>query len=391
MPSSRLSQVAGVNQRLILLWLEISNRLIVLEGKENPLALPLIDHLTKAPAAIHAIQSISAGHEHFFDKSKIEFSLEERSKSMLALVHQLKNGTTPVTLLLLATWLLGSSSSYFDHHVHDIGQEHLFASRTMVQMLISDDQYRSTPLAYYLVGMYVYWDMACSTLTELGEAGLSTETSYAVADFLCTYGLEPHPTFGSQTRLFVLLGNIGRYCKSVVDDGFRNEALEALFEESLLLWQVPDGEGYWGPTVDAFVKHGMIMLNRFCGRDVLLTADGAQYDHQPGRGSSAMACQSTIILAREAVRDCLRVPDASSFISLQPIPLLSAAAELTSEDLELRGLAVRRFKTLFSYNRLPAHLYAIELLEDVWRHNDSGAQMSWLEMMALKKWRLRAG
>ena len=91
------------------------------------------------------------------------------------------------------------------------------------------------------------------------------------------------------------------------------------------------------------------------------------------------------------IKNFAQIPLTSELVALQPLPLLTAGAELLEGDLELRSWVIARFRALFSFNRLPASLHAVKLLEELWELRDKGETTSWLELMLRKNWRLRLG
>ncbi|KAF6825895.1 C6 zinc finger domain-containing protein [Colletotrichum plurivorum] len=67
-------------------------------------------------------------------------------------------------------------------------------------------------------------------------------------------------------------------------------------------------------------------------------------------------------------------------------PLLTAAAELRRDEMELRDRAVNHFKVMYSTNRVVVNMWAIDLVREVWEYNDAGTRTTWLDLLRLKDW-----
>ncbi|CAG9947506.1 unnamed protein product [Clonostachys rosea f. rosea IK726] len=342
---------------------------------ENPLSYPIFQYIHQSPALVHIIQSLSAGHEHFFEASKIHLSLEQRSLAMLSLAKQIETGETPSTLQFLTCWLLGISATFIDKDVFDIGKEHLFAARSMVDSLVSNLAAAPTPLEKYIIGVYVYWDLTCCTLLDTEEQLPFIQSTVAIQHYISQVSVESHPIIGGHIQLFLLLANLGRHCKAVTETGCNNPTLEASFETSLKNWPISDTDTMWEKTVGAFVKHGLVMLYRLCDYPCNIDTD----EHTPDAEEETEVSHLRIDgIAIEAIRTLLEIPVTSTFICLQPIPLLSAGSELSKDESDLRLQVVAR-------------LWTIQLLAELWELHDAGLDLSWLDLMNIKKWRLRVG
>ncbi|VUC34753.1 unnamed protein product [Clonostachys rosea] len=342
------------------MWLEKTSQTIGPNAEDGPLSYSIFQYIDQAPALIHAIQSFTAGYEHFFEVGKIRLSLEERSMAMTLLCQQIKMGKTLLSLQFLTCWLLGISSTFIDEDVFDIGREHLLAARTMVDWLVAESPSLSTDLDRYVVGVYVYWDLTCSMLVDPSEQLPFINTTVFIQNYISQIDIESHPIIGGHIKLFLLLANLGRHCRTVMDTGCNCPDIEKSFQHSLENWVISDADIMWQRTVDSFVKHGLIMLYRLCG----VPGNGSDPSADETEAEKDEARRATIDrLAVGAVKSLLSVPISSSFICLQPIPLLTAGSELSKDELDLRRQVVTRFEALFSYNRLPGNMRALELLQ----------------------------
>lgn len=376
--------ISFMNKKLLQQWFETTSRIMVVDHGQNPLSFPILTHLSNAPSLAHIIQSISAAYQHFFQHSKLNLCLEERSKAMSTLRTELQHGGRPLMPYLLTTYLLGISSSFIDEDFIDYGKEHFFAFRQMLELILADPEARTDPLMRFVVGAYVYWSLTCSTLVDPAEQ--EPPTTSQLDEYIINMGDNRHPITGSYTRLFYLLGKLGRHCRAVIEGGHRDAPLERTFEQQLLQWTPSGDDIHWDTTADAFRYHGLLMLNRIYGQNADATSP---QDH-----AYTFSTDNELKIkeyATQTIKSLSSIPIDSPLIVLQPIPLMTAGAELTEDDGLLRGIVIGRFQALSSFNRLPANLRATQLLQEVWELKDMGVGISWLELMLLKNWRLRLG
>lgn len=384
--SSGLMSMSHINKKLLHGWFDNTSRIMVLDTTSNPLSLPLLDYLSTSASLVHVLQSISAGHNEFFQQAKLEVSLQERNMALRTLRAELGTGRASMLSCFLTGYLLGTSSSFLDEKVWDYGKEHLYAARQMLEMLISDAIFRDNQMTDFCIGAFVYWDMTCAVLIDPTDQKYLDDT--VIYERLSSMGKGQHPITGPCGEMFHLLGHLGRHCRAVVETGFRNVLLEKHFAQQLQEWDVPScKEEFWQITAEAYRNYGLIMLYRTCGR----SEEGVS-----AAEDELLIAQKTTeplirTLALETLQGLYQIPITSHFLVLQATPLMSAGAELTKEDEFWRKEVVQRFKALFSSNRLPASLWAIALLQELWELRDLDITMSWLELMLAKNWRLRLG
>lgn len=354
---------------------------MVSEHDWNPLSLPLLHYCTASSALVHAVQSIAAGYQEFFRTSQLVLSLEERSKAFAALRSELATGQASLVACFFSAYLLGLSSTYIDGQVFDYGKEHFLAARHMLLSILSDEAL-STETTGFLIGAFVYWDMTCSALFDPLDGPFLDDS--LIHQHAWEVAANRHPITGLCTTLFSLLGNIGRHCRAVVEIHAGDPAIELQYEQALLKWQADQVDAVWELTADAFRSHGLIMLYRICGRQSRFIDDIQIYTDVETEALIRGYALATI-------KNFAQIPLTSELVALQPLPLLTAGAELLEGDLELRSWVIARFRALFSFNRLPASLHAVKLLEELWELRDKGETTSWLELMLRKNWRLRLG
>ncbi|KAH7011225.1 hypothetical protein EDB80DRAFT_749734 [Ilyonectria destructans] len=352
--------ISFMNKKLLQQWFETTSRIMVVDHGQNPLSFPILTHLSNAPSLAHIIQSISAAYQHFFQHSKLNQCLEERSKAMSTLRTELQHGGRPLMPYLLTTYLLGLSSSFIDEDFIDYGKEHFFAF-----------QARTDPLMRFVVGAYVYWSLTCSTLVDPAEQ--EPPSTSQLDEYITNMGDARHPI-------------TGRHCRAVVEGGHRDAPLEQTFEQQLLEWTHSGDDIPWDTTANAFRYHGLLMLHRVCSQNVDATSP---QDH-----AYTFSTDNELKIkeyATQTIKSLSSIPIDSPLMVLQPIPLMTAGAELTKDDGLLRATVIERFQALSSFNRLPANLRATQLLQELWELKDMGVGISWLELMLLKNWRLRLG
>ncbi|KAH7124241.1 fungal-specific transcription factor domain-containing protein [Dactylonectria macrodidyma] len=385
MPSIMLKSVqepwpgaVNPNKRLLHNWLNNTSRMMALSPTNNPLSLPLVRHLLSTPSLVHAVQCLSAGEEGFFEPPTLRAYFRERGLAIQALRHELEDSTSIKPSSVLTVFLLGISASWTKDKPDDYGKEHLSAARILLNRMLAEDRHRDDLLVQYIIGWYLYWDMTCAFIAEPDDTSCSyaTEMPASMRSMLSSF----HPMIGFSAKLFYLLGNLGRYCRRVMETGRRDILLEVKFEEQLFAWN-PEHEDH--ALVDmsyAYRHHGLIMLYQVCGRP-------------PRQGSTQQimnAAQDSVCLRRHLALDSLKkllsIPINAPSINFQSMPLLTAASELWQGDTKIRLEVVERFKAIYSTNRVIINLWAINLLEELWECCDSGNMVLCLELLLSKNW-----
>lgn len=382
------------NEHLLRHWFEHASHIMVLDPEKNPLSYSVVEYLFKSPALLHILQSISAAHEHFFDPTKLILSLEERGRALARIRKELLQEGNSMVYKFLTIILLGLSAPWLDQTRSEFGKEHLQAAGTMIEQVISESA--MNPLSHYIIGKYIYWDMVCSFLVHTDEQ--NPDNSPVVDSFVHQARETFHPTMGYSMETFHLLASIGRYYRRLIDYRERDLSLEKTFEESLLrevAFKQEEPALHW--LEDGFRKIGFITLYRiqlrFSLEDALLGLNVVLCDD----GVSILSVEVedleelTISYARMAIDDLAATPITSPYLNLQPLQLLMAGAELPASDVDRRCEVRRRYRALFSLNRLPVNLWTLELLEELWHRHDNGDSITWLELMVLNGWTLMLG
>lgn len=390
----------------------------------NPMSFPVLEHIGQSPGLIHAIQSVSAAHQHFFDQSKLARCLEERDLAIRLVQREIAHPPQDVFPVFMTVLVLGLSTAWIEGPTTDFGLQHLRGARALIDILLADpnaSQERPSQFGF-MIGAYLYWEMSCAFLVPSSEQlpEHTPEILLAVLDI----GSQYHPIGGYCTEMFYFLGTVGRYCRFVHDTGIRDHDLEAHLESQLLDWKPPCESPTLIAMCEAFRSHGLINLAAICKRGAGSTAavmnlsaidntpDSSSFEYPPPPSSpndpsspdteyhdnqnlehqDQESLDKTIReRAARVIRTLCEIPETDACTNLQAIPLLTAGSELTLAEQEERELVQQRFQAIYSLNHLRANLVAVQLLRELWELRDSGLTVSWLELMLDKGWSIMLG
>ncbi|CAI6041315.1 unnamed protein product [Clonostachys chloroleuca] len=395
---------------LLRYWLEKASQIMVIDPDENPLSFPILEYLEQSPSLRHALQSVGAAHRNFFDPNKLSKCLEERSSALRLIIDELACPGDNLFPLFLSVLLVGLSTAWTNSPTADFGQQHLRGARALVDSLLRDQSTGETRPPYFnlMIGAYLYWDMSMAFLIpHQSQMPLNTDEMYtAVLDV----GQEYHPIGGYSTEIFYLVGNVGRYCRSVVETGVRDEMVEAALENEMKKWEPNCDDPQLSIMSGAFRSHGLINMAAICYRRQAVddtireatqsamlmldaeTEDDMEWWQDVWSPSIDHELEADIrSRALTVVRDLTAIPAHYACINLQAIPLFTAGSELTMEDTEERELVQQRFRELYSLNHLRANMAALEILPEIWERRDAGEAISWLEVMIEKDWHIMLG
>ncbi|KAI9932597.1 hypothetical protein MW887_008842 [Aspergillus wentii] len=382
-PWLSLQPKTHVNRRLLQFWLEKASQALVIDPENNPFSFSILKHVAQSPALLHAIQSVSASHEQYFPAKTPILALEERGKAIVCLrreINQIQRApyTQFLTIMLLALMQIA------DHDPKDYGKQHLFGARTLINNMLQDTSMLTTndPVFRLCLGSYLYWDMCSSFLVEPCEPqGLDLSTlSLAVHRM----GDWHHPMYGTCSRLLLIIANIGRYCRQIHDmPQNRNPMQEAILEAQLRAWTTSPPNPDLGHLYEAFRNHGLVFIYR----------SRAHAQRACPTDPDVAESQEPLILqyAEQTIRHLISIPESSNYLNFQSLPLLTAGSELNESNGFLRDQVRGRLRAIYSLNRLPANLMALQLVEDLWDTRDSGNPSFWLSHTLQKDWRLLLG
>lgn len=370
-----------VDSRLVRYWLEATSQMLSVDSSYNPFSFPILKYVTVSPSLVHFIQSASAAQEEYFYQPRMSVSLEERGKALSALRMELQTQGSSMSHSFLTLLMLGMSSSWMAMDPTDYGREHLLAARTVADMVLKKKDCQKDELDHLTMGTYVYWDMACSFC--LDPVDHPNDQRIALEAYVKQARYRFHAITTHSIDLYYLLAQIGRYCRVVVDGGARDFVYEVYAENSLNEYESIETKLAAKLLTEAFRKHGILILYRFCGRpgvaqpSVTMRIETENYVHQ---------------LALDIVELILQTKSDSPFLNIHTIPLLSAGAEMTALETSKREQIKQRLNEVYGTNRLVSTLWVTNLLEELWRVHDTGmAHITWLELMLIKNWRLRIG
>lgn len=401
--NSPLYGISNPNQRLLQLWMERSCQMMVIDPNNNPMSFPIIEHLKQSPSLVHALQSVSAGYEGYFKDKTLALCLEERQRALVALRDELKDANQQTPSVFLTIFMLGMTTSWIDSDISVFGRDHLSGARSVIDSIVENAMTcpEPDPALQFIVGSYIYWDMCCAFVAEPSE--LQPLNKPQIYQYIQSMRSIYHPICGFSVELFYLLGNLGRYCRKVLDGMVPDLFIEAAFEEQLLGYSGPVDNHLLKLTNECFCNHGLIMLYRICGRlrvpsdfqpeitdDTVSNADlDTEFDCSNITEISNIDTDELIQnLALEIVDKLSEIPLSSLNMNILALPMLSAGSELGPDHHEARKECRTRMVSLYSRNRCPPNLWACQLLDDLWDVRDStGSKLSWLELALRNGWR----
>ncbi|RKK20151.1 hypothetical protein BFJ68_g1360 [Fusarium oxysporum] len=381
------------NKRLVQHWVEQASQMLCVDRNNNPLSLPLLPYLASSPSLLHAIQSISAGHEVFFSSKALAVCLQERGHAIRFLREDLQNSGTISPLSVLTVFLLGVSSSWIEPQPASWGKEHLDGARALMKFILIDKKARQDSITQLLSGWYLWWDMTCAFLDDTGDS-----TDQCILQNILSLEQDHrsfHPIVGFSFELYAIVADIGRYCKRVYEHGLVDSTFDDKeVEQRLLAWSSNRGEKHIQNLSNAYRNHGLLMLYQTRCPTRLQFEDPVPLspsiaDGEPNSDKRQKESPSNnLSLALEAIENLLEIPLTEPCANFQSLPLLSAAAELASQDDAWRSKVISQFNMLYSMNRVPVQIWSIQLLQEIWFLKDSGVSVSWLELSLAKGWKL---
>lgn len=372
--STRLS---NVNNRLLQYWLEKGSQIMTIDVDTNPFSFDLIKYLESSQSLVHVVQSLSVAHENYFGSSSLIDCLKERGLA-LAMAHKdLSSIKQPTKSLLLTVLLLGLSSAWVHHQTgDDFGQEHLRGARAMLELWLTGPDAMQDPFMRLAVATYLTWDQATAFLPHSQDQfPLHTENLFTCVQSMRS---EYNGMTGYTIGILYLLGQVGRYCRTIIDGGLRDFDTEESLEDQLLRWTSAGNSENAYLVNDSFRKHGLIMLYRTIVSVATptltdLTDDGG-YRHE----------DTIRQYATDILDNINKIPDDSRYHCFLGQPLLTAGAELSHVDSDEREKVREKFRRIFSSTRIPANLYAIEHLNELWEMRDEGRIVFWMSHLLQK-------
>ena len=377
-PGLQLVSLANVDQRRLQYWLEKASHIMVIDpDQSNPFSFGLLNLLGTSQALVHSVQSISIGHEKFYDASAIAESLQERCRAMTAVQKELKEADhATLRGALLSVLLLGLSTAWLLYHTQDeFGEEHLHGARSILDILLTKAGATEDPIVRAGVAIYLYWDQSTAFLPQFHKHVLFNNTNLwqCVKSMRCDYD----PVVGYSIEVLYILADLGHYCRNVIVGTPHDNLAEMIFEEQLLGLEFLNTDPTTHLVDEAFRKHGLIMLYR-----TMLTNRSSEtvMDIEDGSFGREASIQQ---FAREILQMLEAIPESSRYHPLLAQPLFTAATEVS--DNTSRDHVRDRFRKLFAMTRVYAYLQAIEILDELWDLHDEGVHMFWMTHMLRKQ------
>lgn len=338
-----------------------------------------MEHLAVSPALCLTLESFSAGHKGWWAaNSRIE-CLKKRNLALGLCRAELISEAVPLETVFFTVLLLGISTP-FTENIDDYGKEHLIGARAILSVLLQQEEFKHSPTSRQLLAYYIWWDMACSfsinTRNPQELPPLSTSDVFAVINY-------QHQPLGSHfagcmVEVYHLLGLLLRYCMQILRGSVRDLEYEEMLEQALLDWQptqVRDEDVLFG---EAFKMHGLIIFYRICHLRSANVGDGASI--KPSLIGEIHE------YATKIVSMILPLQIGTPFWNSLIVPLLTAGAELSIDDLALRNNVREAFSSVCFQCRTNTLMRARDLLEEVWVIRDSGGDISYMELMLQKGW-----
>ncbi|KAH8430695.1 uncharacterized protein LDX57_008357 [Aspergillus melleus] len=372
-----------VHRRLLQYWLERVSQTLVIDPENNPYSFPILEYIAKSPALVHIIQSVSARHEVYYSPKATVTALEERGKALVSFQAELERPQAEPRASLLTAMLLALSHGADHDDMADYGNEHIFAAGILARRLVREisQDAENDYLARLCFGMYLYMDMCTAFLIDPSQQP-QLPNSLDIPIAVHKMGRWHHPMYGSCTELLYILANVGRYCRRALDSETHDRQQEGILEHQLQGWALSAINRPLGLLYESLRSHGLILLYRISG------------DHGQFRNPALADLAMEDLIHRDAIRatnQLLEIPESSNYLNFQTLPMVTAASELRINDGRLRDKVRQRLKAIYSLNRLPAVLRAIDLLVEVWIARSYGHSPSWLRSMLEKGWRLQLG
>ncbi|KAJ5198836.1 hypothetical protein N7491_000599 [Penicillium cf. griseofulvum] len=352
-------------------WFERMSQIMSLDRDRNPMSFSIVKYLSASSSLVYITQCVSAAHEQHFQPSQMTVSLEEWSKALRSLRQELQSQSVGSPLCFLIILMLGMSSSWITTQPTDYVRE-LLAAQASVDMTLEHQATMDDDLVHLSMGFYVYWDMACSFCLVVSDHPQDSRTRLAA--YVSTARSRFHTITSHSIDLYFLLGQLGRYYRSITDGMPRDFVRETTFEVELNSYTSAEENPIAYLLAEAFRNHGLLMLYRLCGRKVHFALEVNTDSEEVGS-----KCPIRTLALRTL-----------EMLFLTPINS-PAGAELESTDTELRERVIEQLQAAYSTNCIPSTLWVIELLQELWNLRDSGVEMTWLDRMLVKQWRLRIG
>lgn len=413
----------------------------------NPFRTVIARLWDNSSSIFFAIQSMAAAHlANYMPQMRIT-GLTMQRKAYECLQQELQLASINQTMddkLLLAVLLLGLSAGW--HDSSDLGYAHLTAARALIEtrLMREDDALQGTESTrndQFFAEALIYWEMIMAFVThETFVPGM--ERRLPAAPFedqnQSPAKVFPHPWTGIAPRIQMLFAEVGRlvrhYC--TVRHTFFDMDINAIIaaaqdlEDELLAICLPSIDDLvdvqdertsksdficlaeatkCAALLEIYRVFPEILLNRMSSvenGDLPATFATFELNYQREYSLDKLFCLTSWLtsLAIHVLDILAKIPMSSGTRPIQVIVVVTSAAELrlrtpspslpgrsvsTSFDIKVaqaRGVAMTRLNEMSS--RLPSKpiVKIIRLIKEVWRRNDNGDDVFWMDVMTANGW-----
>ena len=380
-----------IDKELLRYWLECDSQSLTIDPDNNPFSFPIIRHFHQSPSLLLAVNCLSVGHSTYFHDTTRSKFLARQGAALSCLQEELQTCQSIPTSSLLTMYILGMAAACIHRdNMLEFGQAHLLGARIVLTKLLARPDATEQPFHRFLIGLHVYWEMACSFLLDPDEQTDLLLEPLGIA--VQAIKNDNHPLVGCSLEIVYWLITLGRHCRRVISTGVRDSVLEASLERKLLHCNHEgDSQSSLGLLGESFRLMGIILLYRVCGPQPLTRSVAAQeldMDSIDDEAATELAIRRCAMQTVGCLAGTMKI---CHYLNVHPIPLLTAAAELTADDVEERENVIKKFMAIYSMNRMSTHLQTIQLLRTIWEAHDRGSKLSWIEIMLRKNWRLMVG
>lgn len=351
----------------------------------TPLPPVLDPYIRRSKALLHAARSLSIAHLHRFEPSSIPHLLNDYQCALVALRKEVeqevadKQCSTHDALhrLLLGALFLIVLHAWFNDSGKDSGLLHLRGATATIDLLLASacDEGKTSVLEDFMIGAVAHVDMLCSHLVPARHPlTQSPNLLYILQQDRWRSGSSMHPICGLSAPLCPIVGQAGRYYRSVVDLRVRDPERERELEHCLLQWQPIDADDktLHVQIADGYRVCGLIMLHQARRVHGAETPPDAQPDSQVPK------LHQLIFFAMAILRD---TPRALPQVNFEVLLLLIAGPEIGKEDQAGRALIETRFSELTAATNRRGHTLAAKFVREYWQIRDEGREVTWLEYM----------
>jgi hypothetical protein len=417
---------------------EVCGRFSCFDSHLNPFRTTISRIYQQTPSIYYGIMSMSAAHLANTFPYMAQLGIDMQRKARDALLVELplaQNDSTSCTKAFLSTMLLGTTTGWHDSDI--LGEEFLSAARSLILPKLLNNaegdggKQRETQ---FFEESLIYWEMLMGFVNPdamtFAPSGLRSRPKKIPSARKPDGKIMPHPWTGIAPTVMILFAEVGRLVRrermrdgnASIDFRRHRENLlnAATLEEDLLAAEYPTideiaelgdertskqdfvavAEAYRCAGLLEIYRVFPIILRKRLGTKNSHSGELVDFDTFPmPRFETRYEDTDTKLWLNSLAMHILdlidSIPSSSGTICIQHILIVSAASELrrvSSVDFfdiyanDTRVSQAREFavKRLQEYSRsLPAKSFRkmINLLEEVWRRQDNGDEVFWVDVI----------